>query len=400
MNFEDERGNDEPAPRRFPIRTSWAVAIVIVVCGAALAFLIVGRGGGGLLERARVQQQQAPLAALQLLEQAIEDAGGEYPDAQVMKCEILGGLQGWRSAERYYDTIQSPGKSSQKALIELAIAAKHGNAEWLSAKALSAAHHPGPDEERVVRLLLGVKYYFGEKAAVLKLCDELARLAPQDPEPWMVSAGIYHETEQFAPALIAYREALERSPPEREALRMRLQVAEVSLHLGDLETAEKQIRILRNLSPGVPTMDLANAKLLRRKGRDQEAKAIVEEVLAKEPHFPAGLMLRGLLRFDEGDFRAAADDFRGVIAINPFDHQAHYKLGQVYQRLEMTEESEQEFAESRRLTDAVSQILSLGRQLDANPTSRELRLKLAEQHQLLGDAQTAEHWRRTAEDIR
>jgi Flp pilus assembly protein TadD len=142
---------------------------------------------------------------------------------------------------------------------------------------------------------------------------------------------------------------------------------------------------------------VAYAKLLRRKGLDAQARAIVDAVVAKEPQFQGGLMLRGTLNFDDGDFRASAADFRAVVALNPFDHNAHYKLGQALQQLGTLEEAERHFELSRRLTEAVSQLLFLNRQLDQDPTNRELRLKLAEQHLLLGDTLSAEHLRQTAE---
>ncbi|MBC8355374.1 MAG: tetratricopeptide repeat protein [Planctomycetes bacterium] len=397
MNVDHNQESGESASRRFRVRTFWATATVIVLCGLTLFFL-TARRGGGLLEQVRATQKEAPQAALQLIEQAIADAGGTYPDAQVMKCQLLGTLESWRAAERYYDTIESPQSSDQKILIELALAANQSHSAWLAERALLAANHPGPEKERVLRLLLTVQYDLGEMGAVLKICDELAQLAPQDPEPWLVSAGILHETEQLSPALSAYQEALKRSPSEQESLRVRFQMAEVSLHLGNLETAEQHIKFVRNLSPTMPEIDLTYAKLLRRKGQNSQARSLVESILAKERHFPGGIMLRGLLNFDAGDFHAAAADFRAVVAINPFQHNAHYKLGQTLQRLGMTEESESHFERSLQLTNAVSQLLFLRRQLDENPTSRELRLKLAEQHLLLGDAQSAAHWRRTAED--
>jgi tetratricopeptide (TPR) repeat protein len=383
-------------------RTVWwlTTAIIVVLSGLTATYLMFVRNSEGVLEQARSLQEDAPFESLRLLEQAIAEANGVYPDAQVMKCHVLGEMQGWRAAERYYDTIESPEASDQGVLLDLAVAANQRHAAWLAAKALDAANHAGPHREQVVRLLMAVKFDLGEKAAVLRLCEELAELAPGDPEPWLVTAGIHHEIEQFPPALRAYKEALIRSPPKQEALRVRFQIAELSMHIGDLETADQHIRILRNLELSLPQVDLAYAKMLRRKGRSSEAKAIAEEIITKEPQFPGGFMLRGQLRFDEGDFRAAVADFQAVSKIIPFDHRAHYKLGQVYQRLQMTAESERHFAENHRLTDAVSQILILGRQLDQNPTSRELRLKLAEQHLVLGDRQSAEHWRRTAESIR
>ena len=374
------------------------VAIVGALSGLAVAFLLLFRDSDGLLEQARSLQTHAPYEALQLLEQAITDNGGSYPDGQVMKCQLLGTLQGWRAAERYFDTIESPEACEQATLVDLAVAAQQSQAAWLAKKALLAANHPGPEKEHVLRRLMEVQYDLGEMGAVLKCCEELAQLAPQDPEPWLVSAGIFHEMEQFSPALTAYQEALERSPAEGESLRVRFQIAEVSLHLGDLETAEHHIKILRDVDATEPLVNLAYAKLLRRKGQDSQARAIVEVIVGKEPHPPGVLMLRGLLNLDDGDFAAAAADFRAVVAMSPYDHNAHYKLGQALQRLGMTEEADRHFERSRELTDAVSQLLSLGRQLDRNPNSRELRLKLAEQHLLLGETQSAEQWRRTAED--
>lgn len=388
----------DPTDRKSLSKVSWIVIAVILGMGATL-FLVM-RSGRTLRDQVRAKLDETPQDALQLIDQAIDDAGGTYPDAQVMKCEVLGDLRGWREAATYFRSIDSPEACDQAVLMDLAIAANDDHAAWLAEKVLIAANRPGPERERVIRLLMRVQYDLGKMGAVLSLCKELTQLAPEDPEPWLVSAGIHHSAEQLGSALRDYQEAISRSPPASEALRVRLQIAEVSLHLGDLVTAGQQIQILRALAPGEPPVGVVYAKLLRRQGEIAKAKAVVSEVIAKAPQFANALLLRAEIRNDEGELRAAEADLLAVLQLDPFHQPAHYQLGQVYQRLKMAQESEYHLQESHRLTDAMSEILFLGRQLDSDPNSRELRLRLAEQHRAIGDAQSADHWERLAEDLR
>ncbi len=373
------------------------VVLAIIATGLIALFLVMPKGT--LLQQAVACQEIDPYKSLRLLDQAITDAGGSYPDAQVKKCELLGSLEGWPNAERYFDSIDSLETCDQTILCELAEAAWQHNSERLAVEALERANRVGTEQERVVRMLLSIKYDLGERSAALELCEKLVKLAPDDPEPWLVSAGIHHGVERFSPALAAYKGALERLEPGQESHRVRFQIAEVSIHLGDLETADRHIQILRSQAKSAPQVDLAYAKLLRRRGQNSDAKVVVDSVIANSPQFPGSLMLRGLLNSDKGDFHAAAADFRGVVEINPYDHRAHYRLAQAYQQLNKPDKAEDHFQASRRLTDAVSLILILGKQLDENPTSRDLRLKLAEQHLVLGDVQAAEHWRQAANNL-
>ncbi|MEO8493525.1 MAG: tetratricopeptide repeat protein [Planctomycetota bacterium] len=313
---------------------------------------------------------------------------------------ILVGALVWR--ERAQNKHEREFQNSSQEQGELFAAAKAAHAKGagrLAEKLLCAANHPGSQQEAVLRALVSLEYELEEYDAVLTYCQELAQLAPADSLPWLVSAGIYHENEQVSEALNAYRQALRRDLPAGEVSRVRYQIADLSLFIGDLPAARQAVDQLLAEPPTSPAIELLHARLLRNEGERREALIVVNRILSTNHDSPSALLLRGEIYLDDGQFVQAAEDLEQVIGSSPFDFRAHYKLAQAYLRSGEREKAQIHLAKSRQLTDIIGEIQVLLFQVRQDPSNRQLRLRLADLSDQQGDTETAEYWRNSTADL-
>ena len=311
---------------------------------------------------------------------------------------ILAGVFVWRESPQNKVERETP-HSSDRDVSERLAAAKAAQAKGAvreAGKLLRAANHPGPQREAVLRMLVSLEYELEEYDSVVIDCQELAQLAPDDPMPWLVSAGIYHENEQVSEALNAYRQALQRDLPAVEVSRVRYHIADLSLFIGDLDAARLAVDQLLAESPPSLAAPLLHARLLRNEGEPQEALIVVNRILSTDRNSPNALMLRGEIYLDEAQFAQAAVDLENVVRSHPFDYRAHYKLAQAYLRSGEAEKAQPHLVESRRLTEIIGEIQVLLYQVRQDPSNRQLRLRLAELNDEQGAAETAKYWRNSA----
>lgn len=257
----------------------------------------------------------------------------------------------------------------------------------------------GPGREETLRLQISQQWELEDFSAVLIACEELSKLAPSDPMPWLVSAGIYHENERVAEALNAYQQALRRDPPATEIDRVRYHIADLSLFIGDLPTARQFIDQLLASNPKSLEFALIHARLLRQESKPKEQLAVINQILSEDPDHHSAMMMRGENYMDSGLYSKALNDFSGAVYSNPFDYQAHYKLAQAYHRVGNTQKAEEHFAKSHHLTEIINQTQVLLFQVQQDPTNRQLRLQLANLSEQQGDQETAEYWRSSAQHL-
>jgi tetratricopeptide (TPR) repeat protein len=104
--------------------------------------------------------------------------------------------------------------------------------------------------------------------------------------------------------------------------------------------------------------DLLNSAIpLHRGGRLDEARAIYEQVLARDPRQPDALNLLGLLERQNGRFAEAASHLERAIAVDPSQSAFHANLGEAYRGLGRLDEAIAcyEQAVRRQPTAAVAQ---------------------------------------------
>jgi Flp pilus assembly protein TadD len=334
-----------------------------------------------------------PERAEQLLEHSVAAAGGEYPAAQLLRCRALGATGRWDEATGLFSLIEDKSACEPQELVRLAQEAHRAHAETLAEMALDAANRPGPEQAGVLRQLISLQLERASSDAALAYCRQLERVSPADPFPWQAEGRLQQQRKEALAAVHAYREALRRKPGQRQELEIRMELAGLLIDSGDLTEAREEMNRLLANPAAAEAVRMKDAYLLRLEGHPREALAKVQRVLADAPSAAGALMLRGILHLDQGQFALAADDLSEVVAAQPFNKEAHYKLGQAYLKLNRPQEAEQHLETSNRLTDLSLEILALEPHLSRDRASRELVSRLADLYEQVGRTEDARRLR-------
>lgn len=390
---KQDRGKAAAPPGKKRRHWVWVV-LALTVC-AGLLFWRQGRAQR-LFDEAQAQFKTDPQQAERLLEQSVAAAGGNFPQAQLLRCRALGATSRWDEALGLFSLIEDATQCEQAELLRLAQEAERAGVEALALRALGAADRTGPNEAAVLRRLIRLELKAGSQADVLEQCRRLEPLAPDDPTPWRLEGQILQQRKESLAAVRAYREALRRNPDEQQELAIRVELVGPLIDAGELAAARQEMDRLLAHPAAAEGVRMKDANLLRLEGRTREALAQIDRVLAKSPGLAGALMLRGMLYFDLGRYAEAAADLARVAAAEPNNKEARYKLGQAYLKLNRPAEAEQQLAASQRLTDAEIEILQLQPRLRQNLADRALIERLAKLYDEVGRNEDAERLRRSA----
>jgi len=128
----------------------------------------------------------------------------------------------------------------------------------------------------------------------------------------------------------------------------RLNLGNLALALGDLVEAEEHYRRALRLDDRYVPAAMNLALLLNRQGRNAEARALLEQVVADNPGFGEAAFSLGLLLAELRDYAAALEALRAAARLMPDHARVHYNLGQLAdfqgEQAEATEALEQAVA--------------------------------------------------------
>lgn len=325
------------------------VAGLLLVLAAGAAALALRAGPTDRLRLAEAALATDPAAADALAARAIEQAGGDFPDAQLLRSRALVALRRGDEALGSFGLIRSPQRCDQQALVDLAAEAQAAGENLLARLALEAANRSGALRAEVLKRLILLGLDASSSDEVLAHCKLLESLRPDDPFAWQTEARLRRARKQALAALPAYRRALQLEHDERTRQVLRGELAGVLLDLGALTEARKIIDDFLGGGDAPPDLLMKHAYLSRLEGRPEEALNAIERVLAEAPS-PAARMLQGIVQLDAGRFSEAAANFKRVVAEQPRNKEAHYKLSQAYTKLGETEHARMHMEKCQRLT--------------------------------------------------
>ncbi len=358
------------------------------------------------LARAR-QRTEHPAQTLAVVRALIQSAQGDFPEAEVFECQLLLRMKKTNEAKSRFAAIRHPEACGPESLALLAELAQAHGENALAARALFATGDYVQRNPKRLKLLIYVLYSQQDsdepEGRILQLCEEYARLVPDDAFPWLISSSLYHERGVPNLAVRAYRETLQRALPVEEVHRVRMQLVQLELLLGELKQAREHCNALlqETRDPAALKMVTAmHAELLQREGQPAEALALLDKLLAETPEWTKARALRGRCRFELQDYAGAVSDLSTAVRQNEFDQQTHYVLAQAYRQLKETARADAHFDRSRELSDIGAQILTLESQLRNDLYNRDLKLRLADLNDKLGDKEKAAAWRRGAQKLR
>ncbi len=357
------------------------------------------------LEQIRLASE-SPAKSLIAVRALIQSARGDFPEAQLLECQLLLRLRKLNDAKVRFAELQHLELCDHKHLARFAEQAQAVGENDLVARALLAMGndvHRNPQHLKHLIFALYSRQNADEpEGRILQLCEEYSQLVPDDAFPWLISSSLYHERGVPKLAIHAYRESLRRSLAPEELHRTRTQLVQLELLVGDLPQARDHCDDLLKETRDPELRKLVSAihaELLQREGRPAEAINLLDQLLAGNPDWTQARVLRGRCRFDVGDMPGAISDLSEVVRVNDFDQESHYVLSQAYRQQKNEFEANRHLNRSRALSDVMSQILTLENRLRNDLYNRELKLQLAELNEKRGDKEKAAAWRRGAERL-
>jgi tetratricopeptide (TPR) repeat protein len=321
----------------------------------AAAVWLFGDNPDRLFQEAREIAGKDPAQADRLLERCL-DARLDFPEAQLLRCRVLGSLGQWDEAYGLFSLIKRPQELPGPELLEFARQARSAGQLSLCHDVAESARRPGPSLIPATQLLLAVCIQQRQEDRAFDLARELTSLIPDEPLPWQVMAVYLQDRERSSEAVVAYRAALQRQTNTREQEKLRITLGELLIEAGDIAGTREVIAPLLKVAQPETDALLLEVAALRFEGRSEDAFQIVARILKTNPKLSQALYLRGLLYFDNGQFEAARDDLVQVTRLDPNHKEAHYKLSQTWQRLGDAARAAEELAISRKLTEAAREL--------------------------------------------
>lgn len=340
--------------------------------------------------------ERNPRMAASLLEAAVHQSGGQYPDAQLLWARALLRLDQQVEAAGCFSLIEHRERLAADDLLQLASEARQAGALLLTSLALEAVPEPSPRFIEAREQLQRLRLDEGRFLEVLSLGHSLAAAQPERPLPYFLMAQASEQLTDPIAALAGYRTSLQQTvqlPPELRQIALR-RIIRITLQTGAFDEARHWSDELRKSAKPTPDDRLAEAELLRATGEANAAWSLVSQLASESPANPAILELRGTLAMERNDPSAAEADFRQVLRVQPWNKGVHYKLAQLLQRTSRESEAESHFRENRRLTRLSVRLLALQQRKESDPARERARLnELADIYSELGQSRLAEQLR-------
>jgi tetratricopeptide (TPR) repeat protein len=319
--------------------------------------------------------------------EAIAQAGGNFPEAQLFHARLLTSLGRTDEALGQFSLIQQPERLPADLLCDLAKAAMSRGETLLAKKALEAVGTNSELYPHAQRALIQIHLQAGREDLARSMCLRLLDREPTDGTAWQVLGTIAMNRKDLAEAEDAFRRCLKLSDDSNQSQDVRADLIQILIDRGDVSGARKELTTLRRKSSMPPSERtlLEEAWLLRLEGDLRAGVELLEPLIARENEFATrARFLRGLLYVDLEENEKASADLEKVIAVQPWNKEAHHKLGVAYSRLGQSDKAAEHFAASARLLELAKELLDRSNDLAEDPANGQLRQRVAELYDQLG----------------
>jgi tetratricopeptide (TPR) repeat protein len=231
----------------------------------------------------------------------------------------------------------------------------------------------------------------------LRLIDHWLRLQPGNSQA-LFQRGIVHlQVNATRKAADDFQAVLEHDP-EHESARRRLVWCQVQL--GRAPDALAQVEFLLRRHPADPDMLILAARARYDLGQKQEARRILEEVIAAHPKAGAALRELGRIEAGAGNDAAAERWLRKARKVLPHDYQIAFTLAQCLERLGKSEEAAEYSKRAQQLKDRLERFAEIQRQeMSQRPSDPALRVEMGKLFLSLDQNEAGFHWLRSALEI-
>ncbi len=194
-------------------------------------------------------------------------------------------------------------------------------------------------------------------------------------------------------AVASYRRAVAVDPGHAKARRL-LALALVRTDLAG--EAVEHLELLRQQSPGDAEVLLGLARGRRSLGQVDEARRLLDQVLAAEPHNAEALAERGKLALQTGRPDEAEVHLRRALALAPYDREANYTFYLCLRQQGREEEAARARQAVERIRADLQRVSELRRQIAASPRDASLRCEVGQIFLRNGQTREGLRWLQSA----
>ena len=342
-----------------------------------------------------------PATAERFFRQAIAAADGRYPDAQLGLCVALARQKNWDDAQKLFSAIDP---SSCRADVLLAFGREALDADRIAEAEQALKEVAGRDtreRDAALALLLAGYRRWGLQNELIAVGQKLTQTQPDRFEVWAVLVEALRGMKLEKECLETASQALENDPPEDYRREFQYTIVEMSITAGDAERGAKELAKLRALEGDSFRVRASAASLYRLQGRLDESLQLAKSLFTQTGKQTTAHLIRGFVWLDLGQYEKAISDLQQVVAEQPFNVQAHFKLSEALRALGRQAEA---LSHSKIATDLSTKRVRINTLLKQRAGSPKKDPLLAEQLAALfdetGDRESAAHWRREARDGR
>ncbi|HEV3446282.1 MAG TPA: tetratricopeptide repeat protein, partial [Gemmataceae bacterium] len=178
----------------------------------------------------------------------------------------------------------------------------------------------GPNAPVILEALAeGYVRSFEQQKAFIAI-QELLKRQPDNYSGFLIRGKLQESQSQDESALEDYEHAVALKP---EADEIRLQLANVLLKLGRPRQAIAQFRCLRERQPDSLPVALSLARCLQDLAQLDEARELLDSILAAHPEHAAALVERGRLAIRRAEWQDAETRLSKAVSLAPYDREAH-----------------------------------------------------------------------------
>ena len=345
-----------------------------------------------LLKDAIATSGKSLFEAEKLVTQAIEQAGGSYPEAEVFRAQLFAASGRGDEALGQFSLIKSPGRLPAKQLIDLGLVAMKNQESLLAEKAFLNVSAESEHYPSVLRSLIQIHLEMGRDDTAKSECERLLQLEPNDPIGWQILGTIALNRKELAEAEKAFRTCLQHSKDGQQLRKTREDLIQIKIDQGDIAGARKELTALAKESGDFsPRAIIEDAYVLRMEGNPKKAIELLNPLADRDDAFQMRvLFLRGLLYADNGQDDEAVEDLAAVTKRQPWHKEAHHKLSVILAKLGNTKLADEHRQRADELTNLALELLNATTELAKNPSDSTLRSRVAMLYDQLGQPEQAQ----------
>jgi tetratricopeptide (TPR) repeat protein len=303
----------------------------------------------------------------------------EWPESaevrfQASRCERRAG--DFQAAGNLLREAKRLGWVSEAIELESVLAAvQQGQHRPYAAALLELVRRGHPDSVLILEALTPAALTDLEMDIAAECLELWLERAPRDERPRLLKGELLERARNRNDAMALYREALRLAPESAEA---RLKCGRLALEQKSDAEAAEHFEWLMKHKPTDRAVRRGMAQVRQAQARPDEARAILDDLLAENADDPEALAARGQLEIDAGNAKLAEKWLKPAAAGSPSELHILYQWARCLDLQGRTQEADEVRTRMQRGEEDQKKVAELMRELVKRPHDPEIRLKIGQ----------------------